>query len=203
VQLHHEFTIPVTVEQAWPLLLDLERIVPCLPGAAVDSLVDDVFTGRVAVKLGAIGLTYRGEGKFIEREASTRRIVVEARGSEQRGGGTAAATITATLAPASAGGTRVTVVTDLDVTGKPAQFGRGLMSEVGGKLIDSFATKLGEELKASPTAAGSTRPIASADPEPIDVLKLGGGSVAKQVLPFAAAALIIAAAVVEYLRRRH
>ncbi len=93
------------------------------PGAAIDSLADDAFTGRVAVKLGAIGLTYRGEGKFIERAASTRRIVVEARGSEQRGGGTAAATITATLAPASAGGTRVTVVTDLDVTGKPAQFG--------------------------------------------------------------------------------
>jgi carbon monoxide dehydrogenase subunit G len=145
VQLENSFTVPVPVDEAWRVLLDIERIAPCMPGAALDSVDGDDFTGRVKVKLGPINLTYQGKASFIEKDDAAHKAVIDARGKDQRGNGTAAATITANLA-AEGSITRVHVLTDLNITGRPAQFGRGVMTDVGNKLLGQFADKLAAQL---------------------------------------------------------
>jgi carbon monoxide dehydrogenase subunit G len=156
VQLEHSFTVPVGIEDAWRILLDIELIGPCMPGAAIDSVDGDDFTGTVKVKLGPINLTYKGKASFVEKDVATHRAVIDARGRDARGNGTAAAKVTATLTD-SDGATRVDVLTDLDITGKPAQFGRGVMVDVGNKLIGQFADRLAE------TIGGDTTPAAGAE----------------------------------------
>jgi carbon monoxide dehydrogenase subunit G len=145
VQLENSFTVPVPVDEAWRVLLDIERIAPCMPGAALDSVTGDDFTGRVKVKLGPINLTYQGKASFVEKDEAAHRAVIDARGKDQRGNGTASATITARLT-AEGAVTRVDVVTDLNITGRPAQFGRGVMTDVGNKLLGQFADKLAAQL---------------------------------------------------------
>jgi carbon monoxide dehydrogenase subunit G len=145
VQLENSFTVPVPVDEAWRVLLDIERIAPCMPGAALDSVTGDDFTGRVKVKLGPINLTYQGKASFIEKDEASHRAVIDARGKDQRGNGTAAAVVTANL-KAEGSVTRVDVLTDLNITGRPAQFGRGVMTDVGNKLLGQFADKLAAQL---------------------------------------------------------
>jgi carbon monoxide dehydrogenase subunit G len=147
VQLENSFTVPVPVDEAWRVLMDIERIAPCMPGAALDSVSGDDFTGRVKVKLGPINLTYQGKASFIERDEDAHKAVIDARGKDQRGNGTASAIVTATLA-AEGTVTRVDVLTDLNITGRPAQFGRGVMTDVGNKLLGQFADKLSAQLAA-------------------------------------------------------
>ncbi|MGZ4623190.1 MAG: SRPBCC family protein [Blastococcus sp.] len=145
MQLENSFTVPVPIDEAWRVLLDIERIAPCMPGAALDSVDGDDFTGRVKVKLGPINLTYQGKASFIEKDEAAHKAVIDARGKDQRGNGTAAAVITANL-KAESDITRVHVVTDLNITGRPAQFGRGVMTDVGNKLLGQFADKLAAQL---------------------------------------------------------
>jgi carbon monoxide dehydrogenase subunit G len=145
VQLENSFTVPVPIDEAWRVLLDIERIAPCMPGAALDSVTGDDFTGRVKVKLGPINLTYQGKASFIEKDEAAHKAVIDARGKDQRGNGTAAAVVTATLAEEGSI-TRVNVLTDLNITGRPAQFGRGVMTDVGNKLLGQFADKLAAQL---------------------------------------------------------
>jgi carbon monoxide dehydrogenase subunit G len=145
VQLENSFTVPVPIDEAWRVLLDIERIAPCMPGAALDSVDGDDFTGRVKVKLGPINLTYQGKASFIEKDAAAHTAVIDARGKDQRGNGTAAAVVTANL-KAEGDITRVHVLTDLNITGRPAQFGRGVMTDVGNKLLGQFADKLAAQL---------------------------------------------------------
>ncbi|MGY1803388.1 SRPBCC family protein [Blastococcus sp. SYSU D00922] len=145
MQLENSFTVPVPIDEAWRVLLDIERIAPCMPGAALDSVNGDEFTGRVKVKLGPINLTYQGKASFIEKDEAAHRAVIDARGKDQRGNGTAAAVVTAKLA-AEGSTTRVDVLTDLNITGRPAQFGRGVMTDVGNKLLGQFADKLAAQL---------------------------------------------------------
>ncbi|RBY79976.1 SRPBCC family protein [Blastococcus sp. TF02A-26] len=145
MQLENSFTVPVPIDEAWRVLLDIERIAPCMPGAALDSVTGDDFTGRVKVKLGPINLTYQGKASFVEKDEAAHRAVIDARGKDQRGNGTAAAVVTATLA-AEGDVTRVDVLTDLNITGRPAQFGRGVMTDVGNKLLGQFADKLAAQL---------------------------------------------------------
>ena len=145
MQLENSFTVPVPVDEAWRVLLDIERIAPCMPGAALDSVNGDDFTGRVKVKLGPINLTYQGKASFIEKDEAAHRAVIDARGKDQRGNGTAAAVVTARL-KAEGSITRVDVLTDLNITGRPAQFGRGVMTDVGNKLLGQFADKLAAQL---------------------------------------------------------
>jgi carbon monoxide dehydrogenase subunit G len=152
VQLENSFTVPVPVDDAWRVLLDIERIAPCMPGAALDSVDGDDFTGRVKVKLGPINLTYAGKASFVEKDEAAHRAVIDAKGKDQRGNGTAAAVITATL-NAEGSSTRVNVLTDLNITGRPAQFGRGVMTDVGNKLLGQFADKLAAQLAESPDVA--------------------------------------------------
>jgi carbon monoxide dehydrogenase subunit G len=169
VQLENSFTVPLPIDEAWRVLQDVERIAPCMPGAALDSVSGDDFTGRVKVKLGPINLTYQGKGSFVEKDEAAHRAVIDARGKDQRGNGTAAATITAKLAEEGAV-TRVDVLTDLNITGRPAQFGRGVMTDVGNKLLGQFADKLAAQLGEGSTAAAApaadaTQPITTATPQ--------------------------------------
>ncbi len=167
MQLENKFTVPVPIDEAWHVLTDIERIAPCMPGAALDSVSGDDFTGRVKVKLGPINLTYQGHASFVEKDAENHRAVIDARGKDQRGNGTAAATITANL-KAEGDTTVVDVLTDLAITGRPAQFGRGVMTDVGNKLLGQFADKLAAQLSAgeaapeAPAAAEAPAPAAAA-----------------------------------------
>jgi uncharacterized protein len=167
MRLEHSFTVPVPVASAWAVLLDLPRIAPCMPGATLTSVQDDTFTGTVKVKLGPIALTYQGKGRFVERDEAARRMVVEATGKDIRSAGTAAATVTATLA-ADGDRTAVEVITDLAVTGRPAQFGRGMIAEVGSKLIGQFADCVANTLGEQETAPADapSAPPALRRPEP-------------------------------------
>jgi carbon monoxide dehydrogenase subunit G len=154
VQLDHEFTVPVPIGQAWPVLMDVARIAPCMPGATVTKVDGRDVEGTVKVKVGPITVTYGGTATFLEVDDAAHRAVIEARGKETRGAGTASARVTTQLYEADER-TRVTVSTDLSVTGKPAQFGRGVMSDVGAKLLGQFADCLSRELAAP---AGGTVP---------------------------------------------
>ncbi|MGY1724885.1 SRPBCC family protein [Blastococcus sp. SYSU DS0533] len=162
MQLENSFTVPVPVDEAWRVLLDIERIAPCMPGAALDSVEGDDFTGRVKVKLGPINLTYQGKASFIEKDEAAHRAVIDARGKDQRGNGTAAATVTANLR-AEGSVTRVDVLTDLNITGRPAQFGRGVMTDVGNKLLGQFADKLAAQLGEGDAQGDADRAAAAAD----------------------------------------
>jgi carbon monoxide dehydrogenase subunit G len=166
VQLENSFTVPVPIDEAWRVLLDIERIAPCMPGAALDSVSGDDFTGRVKVKLGPINLTYQGKASFVEKDEAAHRAVIDARGKDQRGNGTAAATITAKLA-AEGSTTRVDVLTDLNITGRPAQFGRGVMTDVGNKLLGQFADKLAAQLGEGDARGDAQRAGAAADEGPV------------------------------------
>lgn len=161
MQLEHSFTVPLGMDDAWHVLLDIEQVVPCMPGAALGLVEGDHFTGTVKVRVGPISLTYTGEASYVEKDEATRRAVIEARGKDARGNGTANARVTATLHP-SGDATRVGVVTDLNITGKPAQFGRGVMVDVGNKLIGQFADRLAERLKETAGAMPAEVPVAPA-----------------------------------------
>lgn len=159
MELTHRFTVPASIDVTWAAFNDLEGIAPCFPGATLTSVDGDDFTGSVKVKLGPISMLYNGTGRFVERDEANHRAVIEAKGKDKRGNGTAGANVVAQLAPDGTG-TAVEVTTDLSITGKPAQFGRGVIQDVSDKLlgifIDCIAGKLGPESEAEPTPAAET-----------------------------------------------
>jgi carbon monoxide dehydrogenase subunit G len=159
MQLENEFTVPAPIETVWQALLDPERIAPCFPGATITSASGDEFAGIVKVRLGPISLQYRGSGRFIGTDEATHRTVIEASGTATGGQGTAVAKVQASLAE-NEQGTTVTVITDLTVTGKPAQFGRGLIADVSKKIIGQFAECLSRSL------GPAERDVPSAAPPP-------------------------------------
>src|SRR5690606_935954 len=152
VELEHRFTVPTSVDETWAAFNDLERIAPCFPGATLTSVDGDDFAGSVKVRLGPISLLYNGSGRFVERDAANHRAVIEAKGKDKRGNGTASATIRAQLSP-DGDKTLVEVSTDLAITGKPAQFGRGVIQDVSDKLLGQFVSCLEEKLGGSPAEA--------------------------------------------------
>jgi len=157
LRLDHEFTVSAPVEQVWEALLDPQRVAPCMPGATLTSVDGDTFKGSVKVKLGPVNLLYKGSGEFQEKDEQARKLVIEASGKDARGAGTASATVTVTL-ESEGEGTKGAVATDLNVTGRPAQFGRGMISDVGGKILNSFADSLAAELGASTTSEEAAAP---------------------------------------------
>jgi carbon monoxide dehydrogenase subunit G len=155
MKLENRFTVPVPVDQAWQVLLDVERVAPCMPGATLTSIDGDRFEGTVKVKVGPINLTYGGKASFVSKDDVNHVAVIDGAGKETRGTGTAKALITCRLVDRGAN-TEVEVDTDLNVTGKPAQFGRGVLADVSAKLIDQFAACLSDEISAGEPAQAGT-----------------------------------------------
>jgi carbon monoxide dehydrogenase subunit G len=151
MQLQHRFTVPASVDETWAAFQDLERVAPCFPGAALTSVDGDSFSGTVKIKLGPISMQYAGTGTFLERDEATHKARIEAKGKDKRGNGTAAALVTAQLSP-DGSGTAVDVSTDLSITGKPAQFGRGVIQDVSNKLLERFTVCLADTLEGSEEA---------------------------------------------------
>lgn len=169
MDLQHRFTVPTSVEETWAHFQDIASVAECFPGAAVTSAEGDSFAGSVKVKLGPIALVYNGSGTFVEKDEATHRFVVEAKGKDKRGNGTAGATVTLSMAPAAGDATDVEVRTDLAITGKPAQFGRGVMQDVSDKLLGQFVACLEQRLSGPPGDGGGSAPEPAApiaDPSP-------------------------------------
>ena len=164
MELEHQFTVPASLEVTWAAFNDPSRVAPCFPGATLTSVDGDEFTGSAKIKLGPIALQYNGTGRYVERDESAHRAVIKAKGKDKRGNGTANATVTAQLRP-DAGGTAVRVTTDLAVTGKPAQFGRGVMQDVSDALLGQFVACLKATLgepEAAQVLVADARPAQSA-----------------------------------------
>ena len=166
MKLTNEMVVPASVEEAWAVMLDIERVAPCLPGASIDGSDGDEFRGTMKIKLGPITSSFAGTLKVEEADEAARRAVMKARARDSRGQGTASATITSSM-EAVEGGTAVRVETDLRITGPAAQFGRGVMQDVSAKLMGRFADCLAQEMAGAPAAAaGSAAGTGTAAPEP-------------------------------------
>jgi uncharacterized protein len=158
MQLENTFTIEAPIEKAWEALNTPQSIAPCFPGATLTEYEGDSFSGTVKVKLGPISLTYKGKGTYVQRDDAAHRVVIEASGRDSRGNGTANATVTGTMVADGPDKTAVTMITDMTITGRPAQFGRGVISDVAAKIIDQFASCVGRKLapaEAVPAEAAS------------------------------------------------
>jgi uncharacterized protein len=164
MKLENEFTVPAPVERAWDVLLDVERVAPCLPGAAIEGSEGDEHVGTMTIKVGPITTRYKGTVKIEQADEAAHRAVMRAQARDSRGQGTAAATITSTMEPVD-GGTRVRVETDMRVTGPAAQFGRGVMQDVSAKLMGRFAECLAQEMGAAEPPAADDVQGAAAPPE--------------------------------------
>jgi carbon monoxide dehydrogenase subunit G len=161
MDLEHSFSVPVDVDTAWAEFQDIGSVAECFPGASVTSVEGDSFSGSVKVKLGPIALVYNGSGSFTERDEANHRFVVDAKGKDKRGNGTAGATVTLTM-NGTGDSTDVNVHTDLAITGKPAQFGRGVMQDVSDKLLGQFVGCLEQRLGGG----GAAEPTSPAEGEP-------------------------------------
>jgi carbon monoxide dehydrogenase subunit G len=216
--------VDVPVEEAWKVLLDLERIAPCLPGAQLTEVEGDEYRGTVKIKVGPITAQYKGVAKIEEADEANRKVVLQAEGRDTRGQGNASATVTATLVP-DGDGTTVNIDTDLNITGKVAQFGRGVMADVSSKLLGQFADNLKRDVLAGtpsesaapqaadgPTEAGTApteegasgqgaRKVDSKEAQPIDLMDAAGGSVGKRIAPIVAG-MVVVLALRSILKRR-
>lgn len=215
MELNFDFSVSVPIEEAWAVLTDLERIAPCMPGAQLQEVEGDEYRGVVKVKVGPITAQYKGVARIVELDQDDHRAVLRAEGRDTRGQGTAAATVTATLA-SSGPATDVHIATDLDITGKVAQFGRGVLGEVSEKLLGQFVSELEQSvLAASATSephdptpssveeaeAGASGPRLIDAPErpPVDLLDAAGGSIARRAGPV----LLLLAVLLLVRRLRH
>lgn len=197
--LNHTFTVPVPVGDAWRILTDVERIAPCLPGAQLQEIEGDTYRGVVKVKVGPIQAQFKGQASFVERDDANHRAVLKGEGRDTGGKGNAAALITAQMTAVSASETKCEVVTDLTITGKVAQFGRGAMKDISDKLLAQFVENLNSLIASQPAAP--TAPAAATAPEapsgvrtidapeaaPIDLISTAGGTIAKMAVPAVAA----------------
>jgi carbon monoxide dehydrogenase subunit G len=207
MELTNDFRVAIPPGTAWGVLTDVERIAPCMPGAQLQEVEGDEYRGVVKVKVGPITAQYKGAATFVERDEANLKLVLRAEGRDTRGQGNANATITATLTP-DGDGTRVSVVTDLQVTGKVAQFGRGVMADVSSKLLGQFVDCLETTVLAggAPEAAPATekpaekpvekpasapRKIDSPEAKPVDLLDTAGASVAKRAAPVLAVIAVL------------
>ncbi|TMK86065.1 MAG: carbon monoxide dehydrogenase [Actinobacteria bacterium] len=180
MDLSHEFRVPLPVHEAWAVLTNIERIAPCMPGAALEGVDGDEYRGTVKVKVGPMTAQYRGTVRFLERDNALYRAVLRAEGRETRGQGNAAATITATVTPDGDGST-VRAVTDLTISGKVAQFGRGVLADVSTRLMGQFVDCLEKDLAASMEPS-----IPATAVEPVDLVATAGAPVAKRAAPLVA-----------------
>ena len=209
MDLNHEFTVPVPVADAWKILTDVERIAPCLPGAELQEVEGDTYRGVVKVKVGPIQAQFKGQASFVERDDNAHKAVLKGEGRDTGGKGNASALITAQLTSESAASTKVVVTTDLSITGKVAQFGRGAMADVSDKLLGQFVENLNQLIASQPASAPAETPAAAPAAgtdsgvrkiegpaaKPIDLLDAAGAPILKRAIPV----LVVAAAVVVWL----
>jgi carbon monoxide dehydrogenase subunit G len=216
MQITDEFRVEVPVDQAWNVLRDVERIAPCMPGAQLQEVEGDEYRGVVKVKVGPITAQYKGVARIVEEDEAAHKMVIRAEGRDTRGQGNASATVTATLA-ADGTGTLVGIDTDLQVTGKVAQFGRGVMADVSSKLLGQFVTCLHDNVLSGDAAAAASGDAASSDAggatssgartvdapeaEALDLTKVAGGAVAKRLVPVAIGVVVVVGVVVWLLVR--
>ena len=195
MDLTNEFRVPLAVDEAWVVLTDIERIAPCMPGAALEGVDGDEYRGTVKVKVGPMTAQYKGTVRFVERDDTTHKAVLRAEGRETKGQGNAAATITATITP-EGDGAAVSVVTDLTISGKVAQFGRGVLGDVSSRLMGQFVDCLEKDLAASlePSIPGSGDVAPLREPpatvEPVDLVSTAGVPVAKRAAPLIAVVVV-------------
>jgi len=215
MKLENEFRVDVPVEQAWRVLLDVERIAPCMPGAQLQEVEGDEYRGIVKVKVGPITAQYKGAARITEADETNHHAVIRAEGRDTRGQGNASATVTANLQP-DADGTRVTIDSDVAITGKVSQFGRGVIADVSGKLLDQFVACLERDLLSGPengptsteapparenAPSPTARTIDAPEAEPVDLLRAAGAPVLKRVIPVALAIVVIVVVVLVLLLR--
>ena len=208
MDLHHEFTVPVAAKQAWQILCDLERLAPCLPGAQLTEVEGEIYRGQVKVKVGPILAQFKGQASFVSRDDDNFRASLKAEGRDTGGKGNASATITAALEPINASSAKCTVDTQLNISGKVAQFGRGALADVSDKLLLQFVDNLNALIASLPTATPTEGAASPAQPPPpsgvrkieqtqevapLDLLDTAGSTIAKRVVP---AVLVVFAAVV-------
>jgi uncharacterized protein len=201
VELNNEFRVAVPAAKTWQVLTDVERVAPCIPGAQLLSVDGDDFTGAVKVKVGPITVSYKGDASFQEKDEAAQRVVIKASGKETRGSGNAAALVTAQL-KGDGDATHVIITTDLTISGKAAQFGRGVLADVSTNLIGQFARNLEAELLggsapsgAAPSAGtASTAAVATDAGDSVDLLKVVAVPMAKRYAPVIAAVAAGAAA---------
>ncbi len=203
MDLNHSFSVNVPVDDAWRILTDVERIAPCLPGAKLEESNGDTYSGFVKVKVGPIQAQFKGQASFVERDDAAHKAVLKGEGRDTTGKGNASALITAQLTAESPTSTRVTVDTDLNITGKVAQFGRGAMADISNKLLDQFVENLNQLIAASNTPADADAPAAPAptstdEVEALDLLSVSSGAILKRALPVVA---VIAAVVIWLIAR--
>jgi uncharacterized protein len=179
MELENSFVVPADIETAWKTLLDVEAIAPCMPGATLTSFDGDNFTADVKVKLGPVTMNFAGAGSFVKKDEATHTAVIDASGKETKGAGTAGALITAVLVEEGPNSTRANIVTDLTVTGKAAQFGKGVMADVSKRLIGQFAGNLEQVITARQGAADAATAAAAS----------GGEGVATAAVPVPAPAM--------------
>lgn len=216
MDLHHEFTVPVPAAEAWKILTDLERLAPCLPGAQLTEIEGDIHRGQIKIKVGPILAQFTGQAAFVSRDATTFRASLKADGRDTGGKGNASATITAQLQPVGEHSATCTVDTQLSISGKVAQFGRGALADVSNKLLLQFVDNLNtliasqpvESAPASvPTTPNNTAPTNTApsvrkieqthEVEPLNMLDAAGGAVLKRLVPvFVVIAAVVAGVVI-------
>jgi carbon monoxide dehydrogenase subunit G len=205
MEIEDNFRVSTPIEDTWKVLLDIERIAPCLPGAQLQEVEGDEYRGVVKVKVGPITAQYKGTATLAEVDEAGRRLVIDATGRDTRGAGNATASIVVTMLDED-GGTRVDVVTDLAITGKVAQFGRGVLVDVSSKLMRQFVENLERDVlatqaseqpseqtsdPASEPETGELRRIESKEAEPIDLFDMAGESAAKRLIPLGIGALVL------------
>ncbi len=219
MDLHHEFIVNVPVNDAWAILTDLERIAPCLPGAQLTEVEGETYRGQVKIKVGPIVAQFKGQASFVSRDDAAHTASLKGEGRDTTGKGTASAIITAQLTSVTPTSTKCTVVTDLTISGKVAQFGRGALADVSDKLLAQFSENLNQLISgaptstatasaapvatatssAAPTAAPAIRKIESAEVAPLDLLGTAGAPILKRAIPVVVALAVIVIAAIKFL----
>ena len=212
MDLNHEFIVNVPVTDAWIILTDLERIAPCLPGAQLTEIEGETYRGQVKVKVGPIVAQFKGQASFVSRDDQAHRAMLKGEGRDTTGKGTASAIITAQLTSMTPTSTKCTVVTELTISGKVAQFGRGALADVSDKLLAQFSENLNQLINSSPAPATTAttsappavasqeiRKIESAEVAPLDLLGTAGAPILKRAIPVVVALIVVVIAAIKFL----
>ena len=214
MDLNHEFIVNVPVNDAWTILTDLERIAPCLPGAQLTEIEGDIYRGQVKIKVGPIVAQFKGQASFVTRDDLAHTAMLKGEGRDTTGKGNASAIITAQLTSVTPTSTKCTVVTNLTISGKVAQFGRGALADVSDKLLAQFSENLNQLITSAPATATTTatavasaapdaspeiRKIESAEVAPLDLLGTAGAPILKRAIPVVVALIAVVIAAIKFL----